>query len=88
MPRSNGERYAVFNVHHERCWICRNPVAFSAMEVDHITPESLEGKQELPGILVQLGQPPDFNLNSYENWMPAHRGCNGRKGDTVVEPTR
>lgn len=34
-----------------------------------------------------MGRPPGFDLNSFENWMPAHRTCNGTKSDEIFELT-
>ncbi|RYB04443.1 HNH endonuclease [Lichenibacterium ramalinae] len=87
MPFTSRQRYAIYNVHLERCWICRKPLALSEMEVDHIIPASLVGTACLPGVLAAFGLPADFDLESYENWSPSCRGCNGTKGDAVFEPT-
>lgn len=81
------ERYAVWTVHRERCWLCRTPVGLADVQIDHVIPESLEGSPELPGILREMGLPSDFAINSYENWMPAHAACNLRKSDTRFDPT-
>lgn len=87
MPFTNGQRWAVFNAHGERCWLCREPVMFLEMEVDHILPESLGHTPKLSDVLTDFGLPPEFDLNSYENLMPACRRCNGRKRDTVFRAT-
>lgn len=58
------------------------------MEVDHIIPESLiEKPKELQAALNAFGLRSDFNLNSFANWLPACRTCNGTKNDLLFEPT-
>lgn len=58
------------------------------MEVDHVIPESLLNMpKRLQQVLESLGRPTDFNINSYENWLPACRSCNGKKLATVFEPS-
>lgn len=81
------ERYAVYTVHGEKCWICDEAVDLSTMEVDHVLPESLEGRPELPDICKGFGLPADFDLNSWPNLRPAHSRCNNRKGHHVFKPT-
>lgn len=84
---ANAERYAVFTVHRERCWLCNGPLSLNEVEVDHIIPERVEGHPTLPEILRQLGRPADFQINSFENWMPAHGPCNRIKAGLVFEPS-
>ncbi|MGO8748791.1 MAG: HNH endonuclease [Thermoguttaceae bacterium] len=82
------ERYAVFTVHGEKCYLCNKPVDLTTMEVDHVIPESLmDDPASLADVLVALGRPPNFDLNSYANWMPACRPCNIKKRDAVFEPS-
>lgn len=82
------ERYAVFTVHGEKCYLCHKPVNLRTMEVDHVIPESLmDDPARLAAVLAALGRPPDFELNSYGNWMPACRPCNNEKRDTIFEPS-
>lgn len=84
---SPAERYAVFTVHNEKCWLCGEPISLLETEVDHVIPETLIGNDELATVLSELGLPPDFAINSFGNWMPAHRRCNGEKSDTVFRPS-
>ncbi|MGJ0393160.1 MAG: HNH endonuclease [Methylocystis sp.] len=85
---SAAERYAVWTAHREKCWLCDGAVvSLGEMEVDHIIPEALAGTPQLAQIIADLGRPADFDLNSYENWMPAHPRCNLEKSDVVFEPT-
>src|SRR5262249_14115538 len=81
------ERWAVFTTHGGRCWLCGEPVNFAEMEVDHILPEFLKDQSTLDKALTAFGLPSNFGLNSFENWLPAHRRCNGVKGNHVFRPT-
>lgn len=58
------------------------------MEVDHILPETLlDDAPRLAVILADLAKQPDFDLNSYANWMPACGPCNNEKRAAVFEPS-
>lgn len=81
------ERHAVYTVHNEKCYMCGRPLTMKSMEVDHLIPESLVGSRELPDVLGRLGRASDFDLNGFENWMPACRECNSGKLDLVWEPS-
>lgn len=85
---SPAERAAIYSTHGEKCYLCGTPVNLKTMEVDHILPESLVGKpKELQAALNAFSLPSDFDLNSFANWLPACRPCNGTKKDLVFEPT-
>lgn len=82
------QRYAVFTVHGERCYLSGCPIDLKTMQVDHVIPESLQDDPErLREVLRVLGRPEGFNLNSYENWLPACGPCNNRKRNRVFSPS-
>lgn len=79
---SNAFREALWEVHGERCIYCSRPIAFMAMEIDHIIPESLLNDQEvLQSLLRRLGVPAGFDLLGYENLALACSTCNKDKRD-------
>ncbi len=85
---SSSERYAVYTVHGEKCYLCRKPIDLDSMQVDHLIPESLLlDPVALAGALALLGRPTDFDLNSFANWMPACVPCNMQKSDAVFDPS-
>ena len=85
---SPAERAAVYSTHGEKCYICGTPINLKTMEVDHILPETLvEKPNELQAALNAFRLPPDFEINSFANWLPACRPCNGTKKYLVFEPT-
>ena len=85
---SPNERHAVFTVHGEICYVCHCLLNMKTMEVDHIIPESLlKVPYRLNEILQMYGLPSDFDLNTYANWLPAFRACNGKKRAEVFDPT-
>jgi hypothetical protein len=82
------ERWAVYTVHGEKCYMCPKPLDLRSMQVDHIVPESLLGEPEaLARVLKSLGLPSDFEINDYGNWLPAHSDCNNFKRATPFEPS-
>src|SRR5688572_29425581 len=82
------ERYAVYTVHGEKCYMCGEPIDLLSMEVDHIIPEKcLDDPDGLAAILAGYGLPPDFDINSFANWLPSCKRCNNRKRDAVFNPT-
>jgi hypothetical protein len=82
------ERWAVFTVHGEVCYICRHPLNFRECEIDHILSQSLRNdRKELTRINGLLGRPADFNVDSPVNWSPACRRCNGLKRDRPWDPS-
>ena len=86
-PFSRAERYAVFTVHREACWLCGEPVGLGEMQVDHIIPERLDGRPELEAVKRDLALSDAFQINSFENWKPAHARCNRDKSGHVFRPS-
>ena len=81
------ERHAVWTVHGERCYMCTHQVDLKSMQVDHVVPESLIGTQELESVKTQLNLLSDFDINGFENWLPACAPCNRRKSNVVFKPS-
>lgn len=87
-PFSHAQRFAVYVTHDEKCYICNRPLDLKTMEVDHVIPESLAGTPDrLQEVFKSLGRPADFDVNSYANWLPSCRSCNGKKLATVFDPS-
>lgn len=85
---SHAQRFAVYVTHDEKCYMCNRPLDLKTMEVDHVIPESLvDVPDRLQKVFESLGRPADFDVNSYANWLPACRPCNGKKLATVFEPS-
>jgi len=85
---SNAQRYAVFKTHGDRCYMDGEPIDLLSFQVDHVIPESLaDDPVRLGKVLKCLGRPSTFELNSYENWLPACAPCNIRKRALVWEPS-
>ena len=82
------QRYAIYTVHGERCYLCEEPLDMGSLHVDHIIPERLlDDPDELAKVLTQLSLPADFDLNSYANLKPAHGKCNLIKLGKVFRAT-
>lgn len=90
MPRaalSIIERRALLEAHNHRCFYHGGPLLFNDMEVDHLIPISVEADSKRKNsILRQLGQPQDFDFNSFLNLVPSCRQCNQRKRNRELEP--
>ena len=79
---SNAFREALWEAHGQRCIYCSRPVAFRAMEIDHVIPESLLGDPSaLHAMLQRLGVAPGFDLLGFENLAAACSPCNQDKLD-------
>lgn len=53
--------------------------------MDHVLPESLLSDDiKRKAIFGEYGLPEDFNINSYENWLPCHNHCNQSKGSKLL----
>ena len=85
---SNAERYGVYTVHREKCYMCTEPVDLYSMQVDHIIPEALlDDPYELKSVLVSFGLSENFDIQSFENWLPSCARCNNRKRNRIFKPT-
>ncbi len=73
-------RTALWRTKNCRCFYCNEPVNFIDLQIDHIIPETtdLEYLQEL---IVKLELPREFTLNSPQNLVPTHHGCNSKKSN-------
>lgn len=71
-----------------KCYLCRVPLDLTSMVVDHVLPEYLLGSPLLfSAAKLALGLPASFDLNSFENWLPACSSCNGKKAALQFEPS-
>lgn len=85
---SSAQRYAIFLVHGTKCYLCRVPLDLTSMVVDHVLPEHLlESPSLFNAAKEALGLPDSFDLNSFENWMPACSSCNGKKSALQFKPS-
>lgn len=85
---SQSERFAVFTTHGPKCYICGCPVDLQTMHVDHIIPEDLlNSKERFETVLRDFDLPKDFDVNSFENWLPSCAPCNSKKGAAVFRTT-
>ncbi len=80
------ERFSVWKTHGEKCFWCAEPLSLQETTVDHVLPESLLDKEEdLSRVKLLFGLGEEFNINGFENWVPAHQHCNGAKRDTIFK---
>lgn len=82
------QRFAVYTVHGGVCYLNGEPLYLRLMRVDHVLPRSLKDDPErLSAILKDYGLPDDFNLDSFENWLPTCDPCNSAKYKDPFRPT-
>lgn len=83
---TRAQRYAVWLHHEQRCWLCEVPLRLADVTVDHVIPESMEDEPEkLATLFVDYDLPDTFQINGYENWLPAHSKCNSEKSSKVFK---
>lgn len=81
---SDAERFSIWKHHGQQCYWCDEPLRLQETTVDHVIPESLQNKDvDFSRVKLQFGLHEAFELNSYENWLPAHDRCNRSKGSKV-----
>lgn len=92
MARGEGNRrrrYAVWSNHGRKCWNCGRPLLFHEMTVDHFLPKKLsKDDAKKRKILREFKLHDDFNIDGYENLLPACTECNNDKDDEIPPATR
>jgi 5-methylcytosine-specific restriction endonuclease McrA len=83
---NSAQRYAIWLHNEQRCWLCHEPLRIAETTVDHVIPESmLKSPDALSRLIEDQGLPASFQVNGYENWLPAHQHCNSAKSDRVFK---
>lgn len=79
------ERFAIWNCHEKRCWLCTEPLSFSETTIDHFFAEDLiENNEKREQTFNEWGiNEETFQINGFENWLPSHAKCNQRKSIRV-----
>jgi phosphatidylserine/phosphatidylglycerophosphate/cardiolipin synthase-like enzyme len=82
------EQVTVWRAYDGRCYWCHEPVELRHLTIDHVFPEKLlDTPDELDAIKKQYSLSPDWSINGYANWVPAHASCNGKKGTITIRPS-
>ena len=85
---SDGERWGVYTAQGDKCYMCARPLDLKSMQIDHVIPEHLlDTPERLAEVLNIFGLPADFDLNSFDNWMPSCLPCNNTKRGEVFTPS-
>lgn len=80
------QRLALWRAFGERCAYSGEPLLYKDLQIDHILPESLlDSPDELQRLMENYGLDPEFEINSYYNWLPVHGRFNRQKGSLVFE---
>lgn len=79
-------RFGVWSAHEGRCFWCGELVAFKDMQLDHVLPRTLSRNPEkLRRAVEQYGLSAEFEIESYDNWVPSCARCNGRKANHLLK---
>lgn len=85
---SAAQRFAVYTVHGGTCYLNGEPLYLKQMRIDHVIPRSLKNDPDrLSMVLKEYGLPDDFELDSFENWLPTCDPCNSLKYKDPFRPT-
>lgn len=80
------ERFAIWECHDKKCWMCGQPLRLLNFCVDHVLPESLLAHDaKRIEVIQRFGLPSTFKINGFENWLPACFKCNNEKGEEIPE---
>ena len=83
------QRRAVWEVHAKRCNYCREPLLFRALELDHIIPRKLAANTaEWSQLRSEECLDDNFDIDGFENLVPACRRCNAAKAAMAFAPGR
>lgn len=81
------QRFAVYTIHGAVCYLNGEPLYLKTMRIDHVLPRSLKDDPErLSTVLKDYGLPRDFDLDSFENWLPTCDPCNSKKYKEPFRP--
>lgn len=82
------ERFAVWKTWKGRCFWCRQHVLFTDSHIDHVIPlDAVSDANSAAKIRTMYGLASNFDFDSFDNWVPAHSGCNLRKSFLLSDPS-
>lgn len=84
---SHAQKYAIWLRHGKQCYVCTEPLRLVEVSIDHVIPERLLSNDNERGHVFRAYGLDDstFQINGYENWLPAHYRCNQVKSGSVFE---
>jgi hypothetical protein len=83
----DNQRFGVWKAWAGKCFWCREPVKYPNCEIDHVIPLDAIRGGKADAVRTQFGLLSAFDFDSFENWVPAHSGCNRRKSSIVLDPS-
>src|ERR1700743_853471 len=70
------ERHTLHEAYKKECFYCQELLEFGEMHVHHILEEALlTDKRRFNLLAKRIGLLPEFEINSYRNWVPCHPKC-------------
>jgi len=82
---SPAARYGVWYAWAGCCFWCREPIVYQHCEIDHVIPLEAVSSIGAEKLRTRFALPSDFEFDNFSNWVPAHAGCNRRKGKSVLD---
>lgn len=80
------QRFGVWKAWRGRCFWCKEPVVFKNCQIDHALPlTAAEAVGGMENLREMYKLPSDFELDSFDNWIPACAGCNLFKQSRLIE---
>jgi hypothetical protein len=75
------QREVIFKGYDKKCFYCENVFSLMGdMQIDHFIERNLlEKEEELENLKKSLKVHPEFEIDSYYNFVPFHMGCHMRK---------
>ena len=77
------ERYSIWQAHGNRCFWCREIVAFANVHIDHLIPRA--AADQLGDLIQEYSLPADLQIEDFRNIAPACARCNSDKADLVFK---
>lgn len=78
------KRAAIWRAHSCKCSYCNRVIAWADLHIDHIIPEGMR-ISDYKALKERLHIPDNFNINGFENLLPAHNSCNLQKSGTPFD---
>lgn len=88
IPPSAHVRFAVWECHDKKCWMCARPLRLFDTVTEHVVPKSLlKNSPRLTQAKKDLGLPENFDVLGFENLLPSCVPCNLKKAKQVFRPS-
>lgn len=83
------KRAGIWEAYENKCFYCGRIITWGELQIDHLIPEKyVADSAGFKALCTDYGLADGFDINGYENLVPAHTSCNLRKtGDLFPKQT-